>query len=151
MSTGACMFKNRSVSVLCCRFCQQGLSVRGMKAILLADTNQEMYSTDIPPTQAVDFVGSCYFLEACRCKLKNVACLKCGNVVGYHVVTPCQPCLLSGNNGHFWMFHSRSVCSINRLDPSGMNVLLWRDLPETDEKQEELFSICEEEQEQYLR
>ncbi|KAM4796866.1 protein FAM72A [Rhinophrynus dorsalis] len=151
MSIGSFTFKDRLVSVLCCKFCEQVLCIRGMKAQLLSESDQEMFSTDIPPTQAVDFVGSCYYLEACRCKLKNVACLKCGNVVGYHVVAPCEHCLLSCNNGHFWMFHSKFVCSINRLDPSGMNMLLWRDLPDTDEKPEELFSIWEENQEQYLR
>ncbi|KAM8975056.1 protein FAM72A [Pelodytes ibericus] len=151
MSSGALTFKDRHVSVLCCRFCDQVLSIRGMKAELLAGTDQEMFSTDIPPTQAVDFVGTCYFLDACRCKLKSVACLKCGNEVGYHVVAPCQPCLLSCNNGHFWMFHSKYICSINRLDHSGMNLLLWKDLPDTDEKQEEWICICEENQEQYLR
>ncbi|KAM4700632.1 protein FAM72A [Discoglossus pictus] len=141
-------FKNRCVSVLSCRFCEQVLSERGMKAVLLANTTQEMYSTDIPPTHAVDFVESCYYLETCRCKLKNIACLKCGNIVGYHVVAPCQPCLLSCNNGHFWMFPSKYVYSKHRLDSSGMRVLLWRDLPDTDEKQDESWSTYEE---QYLR
>lgn len=46
-------------------------------------------------------------------------CLSSGNVVGYHVICPCKPCLLSCNNGHFWMFHSQAVFGINRLDPSG--------------------------------
>lgn len=46
-------------------------------------------------------------------------CLPSGNVVGYHVICPCKPCLLSCNNGHFWMFHSQAVFSINRLDSSG--------------------------------
>ncbi|KAE8623655.1 hypothetical protein XENTR_v10005687 [Xenopus tropicalis] len=151
MSNGTFTFKDRCVSVLCCRFCDQVLSIRGMRAQLLAGTDQEMFSTDIPPTKAVDFVGSCYFLEACKCKLKNIACLKCGNEVGYHVVAPCQHCLLSCNNGHFWMFQSKSVCGTARSDASGTNMLLWRDLPDTDEEHEELFIGREEDQEQYLR
>ncbi|XP_032648423.2 protein FAM72A [Chelonoidis abingdonii] len=106
MSTSGFTFKDRCVSVLCCRFCQQVLSSRGMKAVLLANTEIDLYSTDIPPTSTVDFIGSCYFTDICKCKLKNIACLKCGNVVGYHVIAPCKPCLLSCNNGHFWMFHS---------------------------------------------
>ncbi|XP_053562576.1 protein FAM72A [Bombina bombina] len=151
MSTGSSAFKNRCVFVLICRFCEQVLSVRGMKAVLLADTAQEMFSTDIPPVQAVDFVENCYSLEACRCKLKNLACLKCGNVVGYHVVSPCQTCLLSCNNSHFWMFPSKCVYSTNRMDCTGMRVLLWKDLPDTDEKQEEPSNVSEDDQEQYLR
>ncbi|KAG8451378.1 hypothetical protein GDO86_003545 [Hymenochirus boettgeri] len=119
MSTGSFTFKDRCVSVLHCRFCEQVLSNRGMKAQLLVGTDLDMFSTDIPPTKAVDFVGNCYFLEACRCKLKMTACLKCGNEVGYHVVVPCQQCLHSCTNGHFWMFHSKSVCSTTRSDASG--------------------------------
>ena len=42
-----------------------------------------------------------------------------GSVVGYHVVLPCQSCLNSCNNGHFWMYHSNAVDSKERLDSSG--------------------------------
>lgn len=100
-----------------------------------------------------------------------------GNVVGYHVVAPCKPCLLSCNNGHFWMFNSDAVSTLNRLDvtgqgepflitleffavllcrmfhkrsPSnvytGLNLLLWGDLPELDDSEnEESESPSEEE------
>ncbi|XP_020858702.1 protein FAM72A isoform X2 [Phascolarctos cinereus] len=119
MSTSNYSFKNRCVSILCCKFCKQVLSSRGMKAVLLADTEIDLYSTDIPPTTAVDFIGTCYFTEICQCKLKDIACLTCGNIVGYHVIVPCKPCLLSCNNGHFWMFHSQAVFGINRLDSTG--------------------------------
>lgn len=47
-----------------------------------------------------------------------------GNVVGYHVVAPCKPCLLSCNNGHFWMFNSDAVSTLNRLDATGQYNLL---------------------------
>ncbi|XP_035566964.1 protein FAM72A isoform X1 [Canis lupus baileyi] len=119
MSTSTCSFKDRCVSILCCKFCKQVLSSRGMKAVLLADTEIDLFSTDIPPTNAVDFIGRCYFTEICKCKLKDIACLKCGNIVGYHVIVPCCSCLLSCNNGHFWMFHSQAVYDINRLDSTG--------------------------------
>ncbi|XP_044142553.1 protein FAM72A [Bufo gargarizans] len=151
MSFVASIFKEKQVSVLHCRYCKQVLSARGMKAELLAGAEREMFSTDIPPTDSVDFVGSCYYFEACRCKLKNIACLRCGNEVGYHVVAPCRPCLLSSNNGHLWMFHSQYVYSISRMDESGMCILLWKDLPDTDEHQEGLLSLYEEEHEVYLR
>ncbi|XP_078500709.1 protein FAM72A [Lissotriton helveticus] len=145
MSSDAGSFKNRCVSILYCGFCHHVLSCRGMKAVLLADTERDLYSTDIPPHNAVDFVGRCYFTDICECKLKDVACLKCGNVVGYHVIVPCQPCLRSCNNGHFWMFHSRAVFGINRMDPSGLNLLLWGSLPETEESvDEEAVNISDE-------
>ncbi|XP_027551227.1 protein FAM72A [Neopelma chrysocephalum] len=149
MTSSGCTFEDRSVAVLCCRFCRQVLSSRGMRAVLLADTDTDLYSTDIPPSGTVDFIGSCYFTEICKCKLKNIACLKCGNVVGYHVISPCKPCLLSCNNGHLWMFHSQAVIGINRLDPSGVNVLLWGNLPDLEESTDEDPSCTSEEE--YIR
>ncbi|XP_048353593.1 protein FAM72A [Sphaerodactylus townsendi] len=149
MSTSSCSFADRCVSTLCCRFCQQVLSSRGMKAVLLADTETDLYSTDIPPTSTVDFIGNCYFTEICECKLKNIACLKCGNVVGYHVIAPCKPCLLSCNNGHFWMFHNQAVFGIDRFDSSGTNFLLWGNLPDSeDSTDEDILGISEDE---YIR
>ncbi|TRY86960.1 hypothetical protein DNTS_011978 [Danionella cerebrum] len=159
-------FKNKCVTQINCIYCDSLLCTRGMKAVLLADTEIELFSTDIPPNRTVDFVASCYSTESCKCKLRDIACLKCfhlllsvslsgsfytfsGNVVGYHVVAPCKPCLLSCNNGHFWMFNSDSVSTINRVDATGQNLLLWGDLPELEESDEEsLESLSEEE---YLR
>lgn len=43
-----------------------------------------------------------------------------GNVVGYHVTQPCELCLGSCNNGHFWMFLSDYVKAKERLDSTGM-------------------------------
>ena len=42
-------FKSKPVYELRCRVCDSLLCVRGMKAILLADRNVELYSTDLPP------------------------------------------------------------------------------------------------------
>lgn len=146
MSTSCCSFKDRRVSILCCKFCKQVLSYRGMKAVLLGDTEIDLFSTDIPPTNAVDFIGRCYFTEICKCKLKDIACLKCGNIVGYHVIVPCCSCLLSCNNGHFWIFHSQAVYGINRLDSTGVNFLLWGNLPEIEEStDEDMLDISAEE------
>lgn len=146
MSTSNANFKNKCVTQVNCIFCESLLCTRGMKAVLLADTEVELFSTDIPPNRTVDFVASCYSTESCKCKLRDIACLKCGNVVGYHVVAPCKPCLLSCNNGHFWMFNSDAVSTLNRLDATGLNLLLWGDLPELDDSEnEESESPSEEE------
>ncbi|NWX16160.1 FA72A protein, partial [Aegotheles bennettii] len=144
MSDGGCTFEDRCVAVLCCRFCRQVLSSRGMEA-------PHLHCCVLPlsPSSTVDFIGSCYSTEICKCKLKNTACLKCGNIVGYHVISPCKPCLLSCNNGHLWMFHSQAVFAINRLDPSGVNVLLWGDLPDLEENTDEDTSCISEEE--YIR
>ncbi|KAI3370248.1 hypothetical protein L3Q82_025029, partial [Scortum barcoo] len=120
MSTSNANFKNKCVTQVNCIFCDSLLCTRGMKAVLLADTEVELFSTDIPPNS--------------------------GNVVGYHVVAPCKPCLLSCNNGHFWMFNSDAVSTLNRLDSTGLNLLLWGDLPELDDSEnEESESPSEEE------
>ncbi|KAJ3089339.1 Protein fam72a, partial [Physocladia obscura] len=42
-------FRSKTVCRLSCRFCVQPICQRGMKAILLADTRVELYSTDIIP------------------------------------------------------------------------------------------------------
>lgn len=64
--------------------------------------------------------------ENCHCRIRDVACLGCGNVVGYHVTQPCEVCLTSCNNGQylpltsFWMFLSDTVEAQDRLDPTGI-------------------------------
>ncbi|KAJ1534815.1 Protein fam72a, partial [Nowakowskiella sp. JEL0078] len=42
-------FRSKIVCQLACKYCQVPVCRRGMKAILLADTNVELYSTDSPP------------------------------------------------------------------------------------------------------
>uniref|UniRef100_A0AAZ3RND2 Uncharacterized protein n=1 Tax=Oncorhynchus tshawytscha TaxID=74940 RepID=A0AAZ3RND2_ONCTS len=69
-------FKNKCVTQVNCIYCESLLCTRGMKAVLLADTEIELFSTDIPPNRTVDFVASCYSTESCRCKLRDIACLK---------------------------------------------------------------------------
>lgn len=118
-------FRRKHVIQLDCKYCGNTVCSRGMKAILLADTAVELYSTDLPPTHAVDLVFDAYGTEKCRCKIKDVACLGCGNVVGYMVVQPCSVCLESCNNGHFWMFHSDAITGHDRLDHTGCQILLW--------------------------
>uniref|UniRef100_A0A671LP22 Uncharacterized protein n=1 Tax=Sinocyclocheilus anshuiensis TaxID=1608454 RepID=A0A671LP22_9TELE len=81
--------------------------------------------------------------------LSGSFCTLSGNVVGYHVVAPCKPCLLSCNNGHFWMFNSEAVSTINRLDATGQNLLLWGDLPELEGSDDESLDFLSEEE--YLR
>ena len=49
-----------------------------------------------------------------------------GNVVGYHVTLPCQSCIRSCNNGHFWMFHSSAVHPVERLDQTGIKLENYR-------------------------
>ncbi|KAJ3402674.1 Protein fam72a [Chytriomyces hyalinus] len=93
-------------------------------AILLGNTKVELYSTDSPPT-GVQLVFDDYTTPNCQCRIRDVACLGCGNVVGYHVTMPCGQCLESCNNGHFWMFQSEEVDPIDRFERDGTKTLRW--------------------------
>ncbi|OAJ38049.1 hypothetical protein, variant [Batrachochytrium dendrobatidis JEL423] len=112
-------FRSKAVCTLNCRHCTTVICNRGMKAILLGDTRVELFSTDVPPFR-VQLVEKDYMTRNCRCRIRDVACLGCGNVIGYHVTRPCERCLDSCNNGHFWMFLSDGVSAKERLDSTGM-------------------------------
>jgi hypothetical protein len=90
-----------------------------MRAILLADTKIELYSTDIPPSCALRLLDEDRMTQGCHCRIRDTACVGCGNVLGYHVSQPCERCLDAKNNGHFWMFYSESISPNERPEPSG--------------------------------
>ncbi|EPZ34943.1 Protein FAM72 domain-containing protein [Rozella allomycis CSF55] len=117
-------FRQKVVCKLRCRHCSRTVCMRGMKAILLADSNVELFSTDLPP-KGVQLVEEDYMTTNCRCKIRDLACLTCGN--------PCETCLESCNNGHFWMYISEGVIPEDRVDCSSGNILLypllWAHLP----------------------
>ncbi|TPX30554.1 hypothetical protein SmJEL517_g05893 [Synchytrium microbalum] len=129
-------FRSKVVCELKCRYCTSTVCKRGMKAILLADMNVELYSTDLPPF-GVQLVNEDYQTRNCHCRIRDVACLGCGNVLGYHVTQPCPSCMDACNNGHFWMLHTSEVESSDRLT-TGSNGLprpmLWAHLPGIDKE-----------------
>ncbi|RCH90309.1 Protein fam72a [Rhizopus stolonifer] len=117
----------KPVYKLMCRHCTTTVCTRGMKAILLADTTIELYSTDTP-SQCIHVLEKDYLTRSCHCRIRDVACLECGNVIGYHVVSPCSQCLDACNNGHFWMFHS-SACQPAERHDKNKQIMLWNNLP----------------------
>lgn len=135
-------FKSKSVCQLNCRYCQGILCRRGMKAILLADTRVELYSTDAAPI-GVQLVANDYVTRNCLCQIRDVACLGCGNVVGYHVTQPCEVCMSACNNGHFWMFHNDSVKAKERMDATGQKPLLWAQLSYLDKTSNSYDDECD--------
>uniref|UniRef100_A0A8C9NC47 Protein FAM72A n=1 Tax=Serinus canaria TaxID=9135 RepID=A0A8C9NC47_SERCA len=137
MSSSGCTFADRCVSVLCCRFCRQVLSWRGCRRC--CSPTPTPTPTSIPPTSGKSHQ------EPPFPQADSSPCLSSGNVVGYHVICPCKPCLQSCTNGHLWMFHSQAVFGIHRLDPSGVNVLLWGNLPALEESTEDTSCPSEEE------
>ncbi|KAJ3368244.1 Protein fam72b [Allomyces arbusculus] len=114
-----------------CRYCRTPVCNRGMKAILLADAGVELFSTDFPPP-TVGMIGEDYTTEKCHCRIRDVACLTCGNSLGYHVTQPCKSCLGACNNGHFWMFNMEGVQYSERMDAMGDKLLMWSLLPTPD-------------------
>ncbi|KAI8596327.1 FAM72 protein-domain-containing protein, partial [Dissophora ornata] len=113
-SNGSNGTHSKTVCRMDCRYCSAVICLRGMKAMLLADTSVELYSTDHPPG-SVQLIDKDYTTSNCKCKIRDVACRVCGNVVGYHITQPCQQCLKAPNNGHFWMFHTEGVIGQERL------------------------------------
>lgn len=112
-------FRSKAVCSLICQHCESNLCERGMRAILLGNTTMELFSTDRPPF-GVGLVDKDYCTKNCSCRIRDSACLGCGNVVGYHVIRPCSSCLEACNNGHFWMFLNGTCRPIDRLDKSGI-------------------------------
>jgi len=97
-----------------------------MRAILLADTKIELYSTDIPPTSA-RLLEVDRETPGCQCRIRDSACGGCGMILGYHVSQPCVKCLEANNNGHFWMFNSEGISASERKSNWG-TLINWSEL-----------------------
>ncbi|KAH6574948.1 hypothetical protein BASA62_002208 [Batrachochytrium salamandrivorans] len=121
-------FRSKAVCKLFCHHCESLICLRGMRAILLGNAEVELFSTDTPPN-GVELVFEDYLTQNCVCRIRDAACVGCGNVVGYHVTQPCEKCLDACNNGHFWMFLSGDVTYTERFDNTGTKVLRWAALP----------------------
>ena len=54
-------FNERVVVELSCRFCDTCLTLRGMKANLVADTTVELFSTDCPKVGYIQFLLDLFY------------------------------------------------------------------------------------------
>lgn len=108
--------KTKIVYMLSCAYCKTEVCTRAMRAILLADTKVELYSTDIPPP-SLQTLNEDRLTQGCNCRIRDTLCSCCGNVLGYHVSQPCERCLDAKNNGHFWMFYAETITASERRDP----------------------------------
>ncbi|KAF9920205.1 Protein fam72a [Linnemannia zychae] len=118
----------KEVIRMACRFCETLICERGMKAQLLADQSVALLSTDDAP-QSVQLIGVDYKPTNCLCRIRDTACLVCGNAIGYHITQPCDRCLNAENNGHLWLFHPEFIISSPRMDPIFIRPLRWGELP----------------------
>ncbi|KAF9326660.1 Protein fam72a [Linnemannia elongata] len=123
-------FLSQPVYQLACAACIRPLCLRAMKAVMLSDHSKELYSTDMPPA-GLQLVNDDRQVRHCTCRIRDSACLGCGQVAGYHVTQPCSDCLKDQNNGHFWMFYSSAVVHYKRLRVDGHvgDVMLWANVP----------------------
>lgn len=137
---GPSPLRNKIVYQLECAYCCQRVCHRAMKAILLADTKIELYSTDIPPAQLV-LMDEDRMTQGCHCRIRDTVCVGCGNVLGYHVSQPCSRCLDAKNNGHFWMFYSETIRPAERLDERTGKKLCWGALSPMRDGEESLSYI----------
>ncbi|KAG0254837.1 Protein fam72a [Mortierella polycephala] len=123
-------FLSQPVYQLACAACIRPLCLRAMKAVMLSDHSKELYSTDMPPA-GLQLVNDDRQVRHCACRIRDSACLGCGQVAGYHVTQPCSDCLRDQNNGHFWMFYSSAVFHYkrNRIEGPAGEVMLWANVP----------------------
>jgi hypothetical protein len=65
--------RNKIVYKLNCAYCKIPVCDRGMRAILLADTKVELFSTDIPP-KAVVTMNEDKMASGCNCRIRDTVC-----------------------------------------------------------------------------
>ena len=65
--------RNKIVYKLNCAYCKIPVCDRAMRAILLADTKVELFSTDIPP-KAVVTMNEDKMTSGCNCRIRDTVC-----------------------------------------------------------------------------
>ncbi|ESO99726.1 hypothetical protein LOTGIDRAFT_141696 [Lottia gigantea] len=108
--------KKTKVYNLDCISCDSNLCWRGIPAPVFTEKRTRLFSTDSPLMESVDLVPGSETMDRCSCRLQSIACLHCGNVVGYHVKRPCRKCLVKCKNKHLWVFYPDSVTAMERFD-----------------------------------
>lgn len=74
-----------------------------------------------------------YVERTCLCLTQSLGCYGCGNLVGYHILSPCHRCqrsVVKGSssaNGHRFVFHQGEVGATERRDHAG-RYIFWHSL-----------------------
>lgn len=108
------------VYVLNCATCDNFLTDRGMRAVLLLKPHIVLFSTDAAPCNAEtawpdEGSEEEHVERTCDCLTSSIACHGCGRTVGYHIVAPCTKCTDSvqkhqrSANHHRFVFHHNEV------------------------------------------
>ncbi|KAJ2779829.1 hypothetical protein H4R18_003790 [Coemansia javaensis] len=145
-----------------CKHCHVLWSSRGMEAVVMARPAIRCYSTDLPPlgcdvvhqqvapalAELIMGAGctTCSSLThharrfdlapsgPCDCHVQDIACLGCGNLVGYYIHRPCFRCLAQRlrikQRGfqHLWTFYQDNVLAVQRENDTG-DPVGWEELP----------------------
>ncbi|EPB88645.1 hypothetical protein HMPREF1544_04517 [Mucor circinelloides 1006PhL] len=112
MNQVATEYERKHVYRIECNDCSSVLTDRGMNAVLLSDRSVQLFSTDLVP-DSVAFVHGDYAAASCSCRVRDIACKNCGNVVGYHVNVP-------------FLISKRNKYLSNAMGPKGTDLpLLW--------------------------
>ncbi|KAJ2420202.1 hypothetical protein GGF47_004401 [Coemansia sp. RSA 2524] len=145
-----------------CKHCHVMWSSRGMEAIVMAHPAIRCFSTDLPPLgcavvhqpvapPVADMLidAGCHSCSSlthharrfdlapagpCDCHVQDIACLGCGNLVGYYIHRPCFRCLAQRlrikQRGfqHLWTFYQDNVLAVQRESDTGEPVG-WEELP----------------------
>ena len=111
------------VLTLRCLECNSQLSASGYRSTLLSDDRVNVYSTNYL-SEGVQCVYEPYTSMKCQCMVKDIACVCCGLVVGYHVEQPCERCLRDENNGHMWMFSEKQTKVMREDRKSGVGMMV---------------------------
>ncbi|KAJ2486782.1 hypothetical protein IWW37_005498 [Coemansia sp. RSA 2050] len=152
----------QAVWKLHCKHCRVLWSSRGMEAVVMARPAIRCFSTDLPPL-GCDVVhqpvapaigdllvdSGCHTCSSlthharrfdlapsgpCDCHVQDIACLGCGNVVGYYIHRPCFRCLAQRlrikQRGfqHLWTFYQDNVYAVPRENEYG-DPVGWEELP----------------------
>ncbi|OLY78960.1 Protein FAM72D [Smittium mucronatum] len=144
-----------------CKHCNVQWSSRGMEAMVMARPAIRCFSTDLPPlscdvvyptipesfNELVEIYGSTSRKALthharrfdlvpsgpCDCHVQDIACLGCGNIVGYYIHRPCFRCLAQRlrikqrGYQHLWTFYYEDVSPSQRKSDNGY-YLSWEDL-----------------------
>ena len=73
VNPGNSALRNKIVYRLQCLYCTTPVCERAMRAILLADTKVELYSTDIPP-RALKTMDEDRLTQGCNCRIRDTVC-----------------------------------------------------------------------------
>ncbi|KAF7683223.1 Protein FAM72B [Astathelohania contejeani] len=129
--------KRRFVYTIRCIDCKTTLCERGMRAMLLSNTNIHLYSTDTPMS-TIQLAGHDYYTINCKCLIRDVGCSFCGNIIGYHITQPCEYCLKSKNNGHLWMFDTKAITTEKRYCQLGIP-MRWENKTTIEREEEDII------------